>query len=434
MFNLQGSEIIVILLLALVILGPEKLPDAIRKFAQTYGELKKMGNGFQSELKSVLDEPIREMKETARLVQDAADPNKIAAQAAEESALREAAKSDDQAAMADVPISEAALEATDPAYDGTVPAAEVQTGTSDEPDDGPPVTINQIAAANARGPIVPTAPLDAVDTVTDLADHPLTAVDAVTDDAEAGVDDALTLTEHLAELRTRIIRAALAVLIGMVVIIALYDHVLGFLLQPYRDLCNSRGRDFCDADGLFITGPTEGLATRIRVGMYGGIIAALPIILWQIWRFVVPALHAKERKYAVPFVLSSVLLFAAGGSLAYFTVGRALEFLISWAGEDVDEIFTVGSYISLIGLMIFAFGIGFLLPVLFVFLQLVNVVSPRTLLKSWRYATIGVFVLAAVITPSGDPVTLMMLALPMLFLYFVAILVGWLVLRKRPTV
>ncbi|WP_395154743.1 twin-arginine translocase TatA/TatE family subunit, partial [Ilumatobacter sp.] len=110
MFNLQGSEIIVILLLALVILGPEKLPDAVRKFAQTYGELKKMGNGFQAELRSVLDEPIREMKETARLVQDAADPNKIAEQAAQDSALREAAKSADRAAITDVPITEAALE------------------------------------------------------------------------------------------------------------------------------------------------------------------------------------------------------------------------------------------------------------------------------------------------------------------------------------
>jgi len=249
---------------------------------------------------------------------------------------------------------------------------------------------------------------------------------------EEEVDEAQTLTEHLGELRTRIIRAALAVLIGMVIIIAFYDEVLGFLLEPYRDLCDARGEDFCDADGLFITGPTEGLSTRIRVGMYGGIIAALPVILWQIWRFVVPALHAKEKKYAIPFVFSSVVLFCAGGTLAYITVGRALEFLISWAGEDVSEIFTVSSYISLIGLMIFAFGVGFLLPVLFVFLQLVSVVSPRTLLKSWRYATIGVFVLAAVITPSGDPVTLMMLALPMLVLYFVAILIGWLVLRKRP--
>ena len=167
------------------------------------------------------------------------------------------------------------------------------------------------------------------------------------------------------------------------------------------------------------------------VGMYGGIIAALPVILWQIWRFVVPALHAKEKKYAVPFVLSSVVLFAAGGALAYTTVGRALEFLISWAGDDVGELFTVSSYVSLIGLMIFAFGVGFLLPVLLVFLQLVGVVTPKVLLKGWRYATIGVFVLAAVITPSGDPVTLISLALPLLFLYFVAVLIGWLVLRKR---
>ena len=245
------------------------------------------------------------------------------------------------------------------------------------------------------------------------------------------IEDTQSLTEHLAELRTRIIRAALAVLIGMVVIIAFYDQVLEFLKQPYVDLCESKAVGFCDPE-LFITSPTEGLSTRIRVGMYGGIIAALPVILWQIWRFVVPALHAKEKKYAVPFVLSSVVLFAAGGTLAYITVDRALDFLISWAGDDVNEIFTVNSYISLIGLMIFAFGVGFLLPVLFVFLQLVNVVTPRLLLKSWRYATIGVFVLAAVITPSGDPVTLMMLALPMLFLYFVAILIGWLVLRKRP--
>lgn len=245
------------------------------------------------------------------------------------------------------------------------------------------------------------------------------------------VDDTQSLTEHLAELRTRIIRAALAVLIGMVVIIAFYDQVLEFLKQPYVDLCNSKDPGFCDPE-VFITSPTEGLSTRIRVGMYGGIVAALPVILWQIWRFVVPALHAKEKKYAIPFVLSSVVLFCSGGTLAYITVGRALDFLIGWAGEDVNEIFTVSSYISLIGLMIFAFGIGFLLPVLFVFLQLVNVVSPRTLLKSWRYATIGMFVIAAVITPSGDPVTLMMLALPMLFLYFVAILIGWLVLRKRP--
>jgi sec-independent protein translocase protein TatC len=244
--------------------------------------------------------------------------------------------------------------------------------------------------------------------------------------------DTMTLTEHLAELRSRIIRAALAVAIGMVLIIAFYDQVLDVLTRPYVDLCERKPDDFCDPE-LFITSPTEGLSTRIRVGMYGGIIAALPVILWQVWRFVVPALHAKERRYAIPFVVSSVVLFAAGGVLAYFTVGRALEFLIAWAGSDVDEIFTVNSYISLIGLMIFAFGVGFLLPVLMVFLQLVGVVTPRRLLASWRYATVGVFVLAAVITPSGDPITLMMLGVPMMLLYFTSVLIGWLFVRRRPS-
>ena len=243
--------------------------------------------------------------------------------------------------------------------------------------------------------------------------------------------DTMTLTEHLAELRARIIRAVLAVTIGMVLIVVFYDSVLDFLTRPYVELCERKPDDFCDPQ-LFITSPTEGLSTRLRVGMYGGIIVALPVILWQIWRFVVPALHAKERRYAIPFVTSSVLLFAAGGFLAYFTVERALEFLIAWAGSDVDEIFTVNSYVSLVTLMILAFGVGFLLPVLMVFLQLVGVVTPRRLVQSWRYATVAVFVLAAVITPSGDPITLMMLATPMMILYFLAVLIGWLIVRRRP--
>lgn len=256
---------------------------------------------------------------------------------------------------------------------------------------------------------------------------------AEAEETEQLTEQTMTLTEHLGELRVRIIRSALAVAVGMVAIIALYDQILGFLLIPYEDLCASKEPDFCDPQ-LFITGPTEGLSTRIRVGMYGGIIVALPVILWQVWRFVVPALNAKEKKYAIPFVVSSVVLFLAGGAMAYYTVGRALEFLIGWAGSNVQEIFTVGSYISLIGLMIFAFGVGFLLPVLLVFLQLVNVATPRMLLSAWRYAIVGIFCLAAVITPSGDPVTLMMLAGPMIALYFVAVLIGYLVGRRRARV
>jgi sec-independent protein translocase protein TatC len=217
----------------------------------------------------------------------------------------------------------------------------------------------------------------------------------------------------------------------MVLVVALYDQGLDFLLVPYRDLCAEREPSFCDPQVYSFT-PTEGLSTRLRIGMYGGIILALPVLLWQTWRFIVPALHTKERRLAIPFVLSSMLLFTLGGVLAYLTVERALEFLISWAGEDVDQVFSVSSYVALITLMIVAFGVGFLLPVLLVFLQMANIVRPRQLMASWRYAIVGIFVLAAVITPSGDPITLMMLALPMLTLYFIAVLIGWLIIRRRP--
>jgi len=252
------------------------------------------------------------------------------------------------------------------------------------------------------------------------------------EDLSAGENAAtMTLTEHLAELRVRIIRSALAVAIGMVMIIALYDQVLEFLLQPYINLCARKSKDFCDPE-LFNFSPTEGLATRVRVGLYGGIIAASPVLLWQVWRFIVPALKKKERKWAVPVIVASVVLFLAGGALAYYTIGQALDFLIGWSGSDVNQVYSVSSYVSLIGLMIFAFGLGFLLPVFVFGLQALGVVTPRRLLASWRIALVIIAVIAAVITPSGDPVTMAMLGVPMAVLYFLAILLGWLVVRRRP--
>ena len=153
---------------------------------------------------------------------------------------------------------------------------------------------------------------------------------------------------------------------------------------------------------------------------YGGLILAMPVVLWQVWRFIVPALHAKERRYAIPFIPSSVSLFLLGGLLAYLTLGKAIEFLIGWSGCDVGALFQVSKYIRLVGLMVAAFGIGFQFPVLLVFLMLVGVLTPQQLIKQWRYALIVIFVVAAVITPSGDPISLFALAVPMTFLYFVS--------------
>jgi sec-independent protein translocase protein TatC len=242
----------------------------------------------------------------------------------------------------------------------------------------------------------------------------------------------MSLTDHLGELRTRVIRALLAVVLGVIIILAAYNQVLGFLRRPYLRLCADKP-DFCGvSNGSFIfNDPLEGFSTRLSIATYGGIIIALPVIMWQVWRFVVPALHAKEKKYAIPFVFSSVSLFLLGGYIAYWTLEKALEFLIAWSGEDVQAAYGVDTYVKLVGLMIAAFGIAFEFPVLLVALQLVGVLTPQTLLKGWRFALLACFLIAAVITPSGDPYSMLALALPMSLFYLVSILIGYVVQRRK---
>lgn len=241
-------------------------------------------------------------------------------------------------------------------------------------------------------------------------------------------DDRMTLTQHLSELRTRVIRSVLAVVVGIIVMLAFYDQVLDFMRKPYEELCKDNPKLTCE---LQFIGPLEGFTTRLSICTYGGIILALPVILWQIWRFIVPALHAKEKKYAIPFILSSVILFLMGAAVAYFTLTPALDFLISWAGDDVQANFQVSKYVSLFGLMVAAFGITFLFPVLLVFLQLVGVLSPQTLMKQWRYAIVIISVIAALITPSGDPYSMMAMAAPMSIFYGISILIGRIAQKRK---
>lgn len=246
----------------------------------------------------------------------------------------------------------------------------------------------------------------------------------------ARADATMSVMDHLRELRARIIRCVLAVAVGMTGLLAFYDPVKNFLTRPYVRLCRSAARFGCDGS-LYSLGPLDGFTARLRICTYGGIVVALPVILWQVWRFIVPALDKREKRYAVPFIASSVALFSFGVWIAYWTLDKALEFLISWSGDGVTQAYQVTRYMSLVVLMMLAFGIGFLSPMLLVFLQLASVVSPRTLIRQWRYAVMGIFVAAAVITPSGDPFSMLALAVPLTVLYLVAVLVGWLLTRNR---
>ncbi|MDQ2650168.1 MAG: twin-arginine translocase subunit TatC [Actinomycetota bacterium] len=250
--------------------------------------------------------------------------------------------------------------------------------------------------------------------------------------SEAGViepaDDRMTLMEHLTELRDRIIKIVVAIVLGMVLAFILYPQIFDFLTAPYEDIANE-GRSLTGGD-LLILDPLEGFGVRMKLAGYGGIAFAMPVILWQIWQFVTPGLYPHERKYAIPFVVSALLLFVLGAGLAYYTLPRALEFLVTIGGDNLVTAFSPSKYFTLITYMMLAFGIGFEFPILLVFLQMARIVTVDTLRKGRRYAVVGICVMVAVITPSGDPISMLMLSVPMVFFYEVSIIVGR-VLEKR---
>ena len=244
------------------------------------------------------------------------------------------------------------------------------------------------------------------------------------------VDEHMTLVEHLTELRSRIIKSLVAIAVCGTIVFIFYGTVLDVLTEPYQDICTS-GEVTCLNDGqLVITDPLEGLAVRMKVAGYGGLALALPVVLWQLWQFVTPGLYENERRYAAPFVICSVLLFALGAWIAYWTFPRALQFLIDISG-DVTPLFGPNKYLSLITLMMLGFGLGFEFPILLVFLQLAGVVEPRQLASVRRFAIVGIVVAVAVATPSGDPYSLAGLSVPMILFYEISILIGRLVARRR---
>jgi sec-independent protein translocase protein TatC len=239
----------------------------------------------------------------------------------------------------------------------------------------------------------------------------------------------MTLIEHLAELRSRLVKSILAVTLGATLVFLFYNTVLSWLSGPYTDVCAAHASFHCTGQ-FIITGPLEGFATRLKVSGYGGLIVALPVVLWQLWRFITPGLHPSEKRYAIPFLLSAVALFALGATIAFLTLPKALEFLVSYSGS-VQPLFTPNNYVSLVILMMLCFGLSFLFPLVLIFLEIAGVLTPQKLAKVRRYAWVGIWVVVAVVTPSGDPYTLVALSVPLCIFYEVSIVVGRLLQRSK---
>jgi sec-independent protein translocase protein TatC len=247
----------------------------------------------------------------------------------------------------------------------------------------------------------------------------------------------MTLIEHLTELRSRLMKCIIAVIIGGIVCWIFYNQIFKFLIDPYCDTLSEDAQAAANNLGaqdqcrLLQTDPLEGFSIRMMIAGYGGIVLAVPVILYQLWRFIAPGLYKHERRYALPFVVIGALLFLMGGGLAYWSVPRALDFLNTIGGANLVQVFSPKPYLSFITKMIVAFGIGFEFPILLAFLQMVGVVSPQQLRKFWRYAAVGIVILVAVITPSGDPITLCVLAVPMYIFYELSILYGHFWTRRK---
>ena len=256
--------------------------------------------------------------------------------------------------------------------------------------------------------------------------------DAGTDRARSA-DGTMPLMGHLVELRSRLIKCILAVVAGAVACWVLYPQILDLMVQPYCDILPEQAvaeeaarQNLFGGCELLVLDPLEPFSVRLTVAGYGGLTLAIPVILWQVWRFVQPGLYPRERRHAAAFTVIGALLFALGAGLAYWSIPRALRFLATIGGEDLVTGFSPAKYLSFVIKMMAAFGIGFEFPILLVFLQFAGIIHYRQLIRWRRFAIVGIVALVAVITPSGDPFTLMVLSVPMYLFYEAAIVVGWL--------
>ena len=230
----------------------------------------------------------------------------------------------------------------------------------------------------------------------------------------------MTLAEHLAEVRHRFLISAITVSLFGVVAFLLYPQILHLLQEPY-----CAARDAAHKSCVFlVTNPLDGLTLRIKIGFFGGLLFSSPVLFWQFWRFITPGLKQRERRYIIPFVSASLVFFISGMAVAYFSFGHAIQFLESIGGKSLLTEYNPNQYLTLFLLMMFIFGVTFEFPVVLVAMEMANIVTPKQLLHFWRYALIAITIASGVFTPSGDPLSMLALALPLTVFYFIAIGIG----------
>ncbi|WP_285664214.1 twin-arginine translocase subunit TatC [Actinorhabdospora filicis] len=246
-------------------------------------------------------------------------------------------------------------------------------------------------------------------------------------------DGSMTLMDHLRELRSRLFKASLGLVLGLIVGVIFAQEIINFITDPYCDFM----RDSLIKDGADIAGfkckfnvvsPVDIFLLNLRVGLLVGFILSAPVWLYQLWAFVAPGLHKHERRYTYRFAAVAGPLFIGGAILGYFVISKSLQFFLGLSNQ-YDLTPDINGYYDFVTNVMLLFGAGFEFPLLIVALNLVGVASAKRLLSWWRVATVLIFVFCAVVTPTPDPFGMTALAIPMVGMYFAA--VGFAFLHDR---
>jgi sec-independent protein translocase protein TatC len=229
----------------------------------------------------------------------------------------------------------------------------------------------------------------------------------------------MTLAEHLRELRSRLVKSILAIMLAGVVGLIFYDQIINAFIGPFKAAAEA-----ADLTAEINFGAiADPFVIPIKIALLVGIILASPVWIYQLWAFVTPGLYRNERKWAAAVIFTSVPLFLAGIALCFWLLPRGLAVILGLTPDPVANIVLFSDYLSFVMRLVLVFGIAFVLPVFVVLLNAVGVLSGDTLSNTRRWTVLGIFVFAAVATPTGDPITMLMLAGPMWILFETAVLI-----------
>jgi len=239
----------------------------------------------------------------------------------------------------------------------------------------------------------------------------------------------MSFFDHLVELRKRLISSAAAIGLGMVLGLLVSKRCIGFVVQPMLVALRTNHLD----DKLYYTSPAGYISLYINLGLYLGLVLAMPWVLYQIWLFVAPGLYKHERRAVVSFIVSSMFLFLCGIAFGYYVMlPQVLTYVIGFANDGpIRPLISINEYFSLTLAVLVGLGVIFELPVVVFILSLFGIVTPKFLIKNFRYAMLLITVVAAIVTPTPDATTMLIFMAPMVVLYFVGVVVSYVVLRRK---